>query len=147
VTALNRLGVAVVEVDREELLASGIQQGVCLGELEDERLLDQEWNPSTEQLHCRLEVVFVRKAHGDKGRLLLIKHPIDARVRTRAVFGCALCRALSVPTNYPDQLGIGTGGKEFRVLLRPHTRANNRYSRDHRRTSVLPSTLPLQRCH
>ena len=81
------LGVAMVEVDREEgaMRRCLVEKLVRFVEMEDQRLLDKQRDAGFDELEGRLEMVLVGQAHGDQIGLLGVEHFGDARVAVGVV--------------------------------------------------------------
>src|SRR5260221_8698341 len=71
-----RLGIAVVEVDREEQIAlrRRVEQNPGFVELEDQRLLGEQRDAGLDDLESRIEVTLVVQRETDEIRLLRIEH-------------------------------------------------------------------------
>ncbi len=119
--ALDRLGIAVVEVDREEQVLGGRcgEQGVGLVEIEDEGLLDEQCRASGDQVHGRGEVRLVRQAHSDQVRLFAVEHRIEIGVRGRRERVRANLGPLGIPADDGAQRGVPATGEHARMLLAP----------------------------
>ena len=81
----------MVEIDGKEQrrLLSLRQQAFGFLEVEDERLLDEEWKAGLDGLNGRLEMVLVGQAQRDEIRVLLLQHLMEVEVGRRAELGRA----------------------------------------------------------
>ena len=126
--AEHRLGVAVVEVDRQEQVPLGrlAQELVRLGKIEHERLLDEERNSAADQLERRGEVVLVRQRDGDEVRLGGVQHRSDVGVAPGACLCCLPSHALVVPADDRDDGRVGPLGEHPDVLPPPAAGTDDR---------------------
>ncbi len=124
----DRFGVAVVEVDREERAPIGGEgeQFVGLGEVEHERLLDEEVGPELEELARRSEVPLVGQAHAHKIRAGLVEHPREVGERGTAYSAARVAaRSGSRPAIATTSVS-GRAGEDAGVLSTPDPGADDR---------------------
>ena len=125
--ALHGFGVAVVEVDGEEEVPAGFgEQGVGLGQVEDERLLDQ-------QRYAGAHEPQRRSKWSSFGRQTVTRSGCSAvSIASRSVYGVAPYRsaraAVSLGRAADDrhQLGVARGGRRCARAARPSRRRRPR---------------------
>jgi hypothetical protein len=150
----------VVEVEREEHPAAlGLrQQHVRLGQVEDERLLDEQRHAPLQQVQGRGEVLLVGQAHADEVGLLGVEHLVEVGVGASTVRVGARPRAFLAAADDGAQVRVGPAREHAGVLLPPATGADDRDAQRVRRADLTndhgtllgavgrhPLTLPASR--
>ena len=118
---LHGLGVAVVEVDREEqpALLGRAEERIGLVEVEDQRLLHQQWETGADDLQRRGEVFPVGQGEADQVGLLLVQHLIDVEVASQVELPGAGLSLLRRPPGHRAEVHILPMGEHPRVLEAP----------------------------